>query len=283
MLKQRVLTALILGPLIIWSVLAFEHTALAIEMGLILMLAAWEWARMAGISNQMGRVGYSFFIAGLLLLLAWLMHIRSEWLQPVLYVFSVWWAIAVLIIVRANRKQVSIIERFTPGLIVQNLLAGCLVLGGAFIAVVGMHRLTGDGSVTAKYILSLLILIWAADSAAYFTGKAFGKHKLAINVSPGKTWEGVAGAMLATVFIAYIIGVYLGQTSPASYYFIGIALISVCFSIVGDLMVSLFKRRAGVKDSSHLLPGHGGILDRIDSLMSSAPVFLLGLLVAGVK
>lgn len=280
MLKQRVLTALILGPLIIWSVLAFEHSALAIEMGLILMLAAWEWARMSGINNQMGRVGYSFFIAGLLLLLAWVMHIRSEWLQPVLYVFSLWWTIAVLIIVRANRKQVSIVERFTPGLIVQNLLAGSLILSGAFIAVVAMHQFEEYGAV---YILILLVLIWIADSAAYFTGKAFGKHKLAANVSPGKTWEGVAGGLLGSAIAAYIISIYLDLESAVSFQFIIIAIFAVVFSIVGDLIESLYKRRAGIKDSSQLLPGHGGILDRIDSLMSSAPIFLLGLLVAGVK
>lgn len=280
MLKQRVITALILGPFIIWSVLTFSHAALAIEMGIILVLAAWEWAKLSGIQNQFGRVGYGIFVAGTLLLSAWLMHAHTVQLEVILYAAAVWWCLALLLIILANRTKVSAVASFSNLAILGNLLFGVVVLFGAFVSIVGVHRFEEYG---ARYILLLLILIWAADSSAYFAGKAFGKHKLAANVSPGKTWEGVAGGVLATAIVAYIISVYLQLENPFNFYFVTIAIITVGFSIVGDLIESLFKRRAGVKDSSQLLPGHGGVLDRIDSLLSAAPLFLLGLLMVGIK
>lgn len=280
MLKQRVLTALVLGPFIIWSILTFSHLALAIEMGLIVMLAGWEWARLAGIRNQLGRVSYAFVIAGCLLLVAWVLHINASLLQMMLYVAVVWWVVAILLIVFFNKKEIVAIESFRANTILINLVVGIIILTGAFVSVIGLHRAESYG---ATYILVLFILIWAADSFAYFTGKAFGRHKLAVNVSPGKSWEGVAGGIVGTVIAAYIISIYLDLERPLNWYFVVITIITVSFSIVGDLIVSLFKRRAGVKDSSHLLPGHGGILDRIDSLMSASPVFLLCMLAAGVK
>ncbi|MGD8926429.1 MAG: phosphatidate cytidylyltransferase [Thioalkalispiraceae bacterium] len=281
MLKKRVLTALILGPLIIWSVLALPHPAIAIEMGLILIIAAWEWARLSGVNNQIGRVGYALFVAAILLLLAWLMHYDLSWMTIVLYVVCGWWIVMLILIISANKKAVSVISHFNLHSISMNMLAGLFILSGAFVAVVGMHQHFEPNG--AYYILMLLILIWIADSSAYFVGKAFGKHKLAVNVSPGKTWEGVIGGVVATLIAALIIDNYLALEIPQSIYFILIVFVSIIFSIVGDLAESLFKRRAGVKDSSQLLPGHGGILDRIDSLMSAAPVFLTGLLMAGIK
>ena len=151
------------------------------------------------------------------------------------------------------------------------------MVSGAFIAMTGLHQASRFGYV---FILILLAIIWIADSAAYFSGKAFGKHKLAMHVSPGKTWEGVMGATLAVLVTAFVIARYMDYTPENTLAFMLIALTTMIISIVGDLLESLFKRRAGVKDSSHLLPGHGGILDRIDSLVAAAPVFLLGLMLA---
>ena len=280
MLKQRVITALILAPLIVLSVLFFSHMALAIEMGLILMLAGWEWARLAGIHKQSGRLVYAFVIGGLLLSLTWLMHSNLNSLKPILYFTSAWWLVAAILIIVANSRKITVTNNISLLAMSVNLLVGVLILCGAFVSIIAIHRFAPDGSI---YILILFLLIWSADIAAYFSGKAFGRHKLAANVSPGKTWEGVAGGMLATGVVAYIIGVYLKLDSTLIFYFVIIAIVSIAFSIVGDLLESLFKRRAGVKDSSQLLPGHGGILDRIDSLLAAAPLFLLGLLLVGIK
>lgn len=278
MLKQRILTAVILGPLILWSVVVFSHRALAIEIGLILTIAAWEWARLSGVMQQLARVAYSVFMALAMLALTLLMHTHSEFLQIILWIVALWWLIALVIIAVENQhpqKQ----QPITTNRLVANLLAGMVILLGAYLALVGLHQAPRYGYV---FILILLAFIWIADSAAYFSGKAFGKHKLAANVSPGKTWEGVMGALVATVAATFIISYALQYTASKSVVFMLIAVITVSISIVGDLLESLFKRRVGVKDSSQLLPGHGGILDRIDSLVAAAPIFLLGLMLARI-
>jgi phosphatidate cytidylyltransferase len=129
----------------------------------------------------------------------------------------------------------------------------------------------------AGYVLFLLIMIAAADTGAYFSGRLWGRHKLAPQISPGKTWEGVLGAIAATLVIA-LSGALWFQVEPLYWMmFVGICLLTVLFSIIGDLFESMIKRQKGVKDSGNLLPGHGGVLDRIDSLTAAAPLFLLGL------
>ncbi len=280
MLKQRILTAVVVGPLILWSVVAFSHRALAIELGAILALAAWEWARLSGITNQFARIIYSVVICGVFWLLTWVLHRHIEYLQLVLYAACLWWLIAFILVVLFDRRGWHTQRAMSPINKFVNLVIGLIILAGAFVSITGLHQSADYGYV---YILLLLAIIWVADSAAYFAGKAFGRHKLAPNVSPGKTWEGVAGAVLACTLLAIGITQFLEFEYTTSFNFVIVALITMFISIVGDLLVSLFKRRAGVKDSSRLLPGHGGILDRIDSLLAAAPLFLLGLLSAGIK
>jgi phosphatidate cytidylyltransferase len=280
MLRLRVITALILAPLIIWSVLAFSHRALAIELGLILAVAGWEWAKLSGLQNNLARIAFGGLMLIILTLMTVLLHDSMAWLPYILYCNLVWWAIALLLVLRFRLTPAQLPLRFGAMAIVFNLAAGILIISGAFVALIGLHRLPEYGR---YYILILLLLIWIADIAAYFTGKKFGKHKLAPYVSPGKTWEGVIGAAIAVIIAALIIGKLL-QYPPASLIvFTVLTLITIAFSILGDLTESLFKRRVGIKDSSRLLPGHGGILDRIDSLMAAAPVFMLGLMQAGIK
>ena len=123
----------------------------------------------------------------------------------------------------------------------------------------------------------MILTIWFADSGAYFAGRALGKNKLIPNVSPGKTWEGVAGAIVVTLIVAVVSLDLLNIPSSHFSIFILITFVTVVYSIVGDLSESIFKRMANIKDSGSLLPGHGGMLDRIDSLMSGFPVFFAGL------
>jgi len=280
MLKLRVITALILAPLIIWSVLAFSHRALAIEFALVLSVAAWEWARLAGLKSHFACIGFAVAMLLLMVLMTWLLHDSMHWLPWILYGNLVCWVIGFVLVVTFRMTPEHLPVRFNGFDIVLNLLAGIFIIGGAFVALTGLHEISDYG---AYYILILLLLIWIADIAAYFTGKKFGKHKLAPYVSPGKTWEGVAGAAIAVLVAAVIIGTFLHFPSPKLVMFALLVLITIALSILGDLTESLFKRRAGMKDSSRLLPGHGGVLDRIDSLMAAAPVFLLGLMQAGIK
>lgn len=280
MLRLRVITALILAPLIIWSVLAFSHTALAIELGLILTVAAWEWARLSGLSNHAARIAYAALMLLVMALITWLLHDSMFWLPYILYCNLLWWLVSLVMVLQFRQSPAQLPVRFDGVDIVLNLIAGVFVIGGAFVALVGLHESPEYG---AYYILILFLIIWIADIAAYFAGKKFGKHKLAPYVSPGKTWEGVTGAAIAVILAAFVIGWILHLQLIQLLLFAGLVLVTTGFSILGDLTESLFKRRVGIKDSSQLIPGHGGLLDRIDSLMAAAPVFLLGLMQAGIK
>ncbi len=280
MLKQRIITALVLGPLVIWSVLSFPHPAIAIEMAVILCIGAWEWARLSGITSQIGRVGFALFNGGVFAGIAVLMHYDQSFLIPALYLAGIFWLFALVMVIYFNRKKITPLNNTSSLIKIFTLIFGSGILAGSFLSIVALHR---DASYGSIYILALLILIWAADSCAYFAGKAFGKHKLAVNVSPGKSWEGVIGGLAGTIIAAYLFSLYLDISATNILKFIFIALITIGFSIVGDLTESLFKRRAGIKDSSQILPGHGGIMDRIDSLVAAAPIFILGLIILGVK
>lgn len=277
MLKLRVLTALLLGPFIIWSVLAFSHRALSIELAIIMIIGAWEWARISGLTEQRQRIGYAIIVGLILFSASFLMHKYPGLLSVVIFACVIWWCFCMLWLIQVERNGLMIRDRLSPRVRNVNLLIGIVILLGAFMAMTGLHQTEQYG---AKYIFILLILIWAADSTAYFTGKAFGRHKLAPTISPGKSWEGVWGALIGTVTVSALIAWYLKFNTGEIVTFVIIALISIIFSVVGDLFESLFKRHAKIKDSSHILPGHGGILDRIDSLVAAAPVFFFGLSVA---
>ena len=160
------------------------------------------------------------------------------------------------------------------------LALGLLLLTAAWQALVSLHQLTDIGP---QLTLGLLILIWIADSAAYFTGKAFGRRKLAPVLSPGKTLEGMAGALLAAaLWGVFMLVMLFSSTSSVIVVALLLSLLTAVVSVAGDLFESLVKRRADKKDSGHLLPGHGGIWDRIDSLIASAPVFVAGLYLSGI-
>ena len=143
-----------------------------------------------------------------------------------------------------------------------------------WLALVVLHSRPDQGP---HWVLFLLVLVWVADSGAFFAGRQFGRTKLAPKVSPGKTWEGVFGALIACALFAFGYARFLELQGLALTGFILISLVTVLFSVAGDLLESLLKRQHGVKDSGTLIPGHGGILDRIDSLFAAAPIFLFGL------
>ena len=164
-------------------------------------------------------------------------------------------------------KNINLTSSFSKTII------GIVILIPAWLSLVLIH-LSSSG---VSLMLFLFFLIWLADSAAYFSGRRFGSKKLANNVSPGKTWEGVYGALTMSLLFGASYAFYTDMKFMVAVNFILLTLFTASFSILGDLVESMFKRMAGIKDSSNILPGHGGVLDRIDSLTSAAPVFFAGL------
>ncbi|MFC1333593.1 MAG: phosphatidate cytidylyltransferase [gamma proteobacterium symbiont of Clathrolucina costata] len=270
MLKQRVITALILAPLVVAAVLLLPNHYLALIVALVVSVGGWEWARLSGIETSFLQIVYS---GSLVLCLAALYYLLpSAWVPGVMLFSVAWWLLVVWRLTRYHADQQHsdrLLKRATEGFI---------VLLPAGLALVSIHRIptTGPG-----LLLFVLILIWSADIGAYFAGHCWGKHKLASQVSPGKTREGVYGAMASAMLCAVFLSFWLDGSLGQSLLIVLLCLITMLASVVGDLFESLIKRLQGVKDSGQLLPGHGGMLDRIDSLTAAAPVFLFGLILLG--
>ncbi len=270
-LKQRVLSALILAPLVLASVLLLPTLWFALVLGLFLLLAAEEWARFVGFVHVGGYLGFIAMIAALLGGLGLLMHAGVS-LLPLLYLAVAGWLWVLFGLVRT--REVSVVEGFRPS----TALAGLWVLPMAWLGMVWLHQ-----AERGPYLLIvLLLLIWSADIGAYFAGRRWGKRKLAPCISPGKTWAGVYGAFAGAAVWALLAGGLLGFSWMSLPFFLLLCLLVVAASIVGDLYESKLKRQCGVKDSGILLPGHGGVMDRIDSLTAAAPLFAAGMAWFGV-
>lgn len=268
MLKQRIITALILLPIALCGFFLLEGSAFALFIGLVVSLGAWEWARLAGFEAQPARVAYAVAVA----LLLFLMHLVPGVAPWVLGAAVLWWGLATFLVLTYPRTS----EQWSGA--VPKLLIGLLILLPAWQGLVFIKQLPlGNG-----LIMAVMVLVWGADIGAYFSGKAFGKRKLAPQVSPGKSWEGVYGGLALSLVITVVVGLVrdwsFGQTLLG---LLGAAIV-VFISVVGDLTESMFKRQSGIKDSSNLLPGHGGVLDRIDSLTAAIPVFAVLLWMAAL-
>ncbi|HYW75023.1 MAG TPA: phosphatidate cytidylyltransferase [Gammaproteobacteria bacterium] len=259
MLRTRILAAAVMLPAaVVWVWLAPFWLFSAIA-ALILLAAAWEWSALAGLRQAPQRLAY---LAGLLVLMAlcWWGIQSSYSFLPLFGFFSAFWLFVLFTLGRAGLWNSCVIF----------LLQGVMVLVPAFLALLVLKRIHGGTSL----VFTLFAVVWSADIGAYFAGRAAGRHKLSPRVSPGKTWEGFLGG----VVLAAIAGAIASPWSPASIYLlVPLAVITAAVSVVGDLAESQLKRFAGAKDSGRLIPGHGGILDRIDSLCAALPVFVLGI------
>lgn len=270
MLMTRVLTALILAPLMLAGIYWLPETGFAAFIGAIVVLGAWEWANLAGYQRLTTRLGMAVSTAAMLLLLWWV-QTRTDltWLQLTLGSL-LWWLFALALVVRYPASQHWIRRR--PA----RLLMALPVLLPLWL---GLNVLKGQPN--ANVVLTwLMLLVWGADIGAYFAGRAFGQRKLAPSVSPGKTWAGVYGGMAASVVLSAVMAlVFLPALTPVQWLLLLVlSALVVAISVLGDLFESLLKRYRGIKDSSGLLPGHGGILDRIDSLCAATPMFCVLLL-----
>lgn len=266
MLKQRIITALILAPLAIWGIWSLASDTLAMILAVIFTMGAWEWSRLVGIDCHLGRIGYSALFPISFYFFYPLLE-QSNWLQFVLVLAIMWWTMALMSVMTFPRSAT-----LWQGSAVARAIAGLFVLIPAWAALVMLHTNYGPG-----YFILLALIIWGADSGAYFAGRAFGKRKLAPKVSPGKSWEGVIGGLLTAVAVTAVATYWLVPVGGYSAFFM-LAVAVVFISVLGDLTESLFKRVMDLKDSGGILPGHGGVLDRIDSLTAAAPLFTLGLL-----
>ncbi|MBY4675648.1 phosphatidate cytidylyltransferase [Marinobacterium arenosum] len=263
MLKKRLLTALVLAPLVLWSLFYLSLEQLLVLVDLVLLLAAWEWSALAGLGRRLYRLGY---VASHAVLLA-VMHAQIDRVpSPGLFVAPlILWAVALWWVVRYPAAG---LWRYTP----VRGAAGYLVLLPCWFAfvVVKSHPWAD------QLLLLLVLLVWGADIGAYFAGKNFGRTKLA-RVSPGKTREGVYGGLLTCLLIALGSAYWLELPLLAAVYLLLLALMTGLISVLGDLFESMLKRHCGLKDSGRLLPGHGGVMDRIDSLTAAAPLFAIGI------
>ena len=267
MLKQRVMTALVLLPVALGGFFLLDGAAFALFIAMVIGLGAWEWARLAGFAGQLQRVAYAA-VVGLLLLGLYHLPRLVPW---VLALGIFWWGLATLLVLNYPASS-----RYWAGAPAR-LSIGLLILLPAWQGLV----LFKQWPLANGLILAVMVLVWAADIGAYFAGKAFGKRKLAPRVSPGKSWEGLLGGLLASLLLTLLVGLYRGWGGGALLLALVGATLVVLISVVGDLTESMFKRQSGIKDSSNLLPGHGGVLDRIDSLTAAVPVFAGLLWLAG--
>jgi phosphatidate cytidylyltransferase len=258
-LRKRVLTAVVLAAALLTILLALPPVATIVALTALLLAGAWEWSAFLRLSSVTHRLPYVVLVA-LLLPLAWRVSADPGGRDLILLAAVLWWLTAFLWIALAPRR----VSVWAAG------LAGVLALVPSWLALVWLRLAPPDG----QWVLFALLLVWVADIGAFFFGRRFGRIRLAPEVSPGKTWEGVLGGMALSALVA---------TGGSAWFhvplavFVPLCLATVAFSVVGDLTESLLKRFAGMKDSGTLFPGHGGVMDRIDSLTGAAPVLLLGL------
>ncbi len=273
MLWQRVITALVLVPPVLFGLIYGETLWVAMVTGIIIAVGAKEWSSLAKLNKPYQYLSYITFVI-LCLLGTYLIH-EQQLAMLVIYTGAGWWLMASGLIIKAEQSG-HLPEINRP----VKIIVGILTLVPSWLGLVVMHG--GALAVDRFMLIFLFILIWSADIFGYFCGKKWGKNKIAPLVSPGKTWQGAAGAMVGCALISICFSINKQFQLSESIIFLLICLVTVIVSIIGDLMESLLKRHANVKDSGTLLPGHGGVLDRIDSFTAASPVFLALIVLSGV-
>ena len=315
MLKERIITALILSLLIISSLFLFTPVWFLIIFSIFILTGIWEWIDLCGVNNKVKYLLYFFNLIFISIILSeYLTLVYSGQINEtlsnqtsyvlhdnlnILYFLFVLWFISLIFWFLVAPIQIIFYQIRKKNLLPKsplfNSLVGIFLLWGFWSITAVMISGGLVGSVAYKYIIILpLLIVWGADIAAYFVGKKIGKRLLASNISPGKTWEGVMGGLIVgtsiTLFLVYLLREIQHSLIINNPFFnllniitfkelLLLAFVTIIFSILGDLYVSIMKREAGKKDSGKLFPGHGGVLDRIDSLMSAFVVYIFFLII----
>ncbi|GAA0557284.1 MULTISPECIES: phosphatidate cytidylyltransferase [Rheinheimera] len=278
MFKQRVITALILAPLALMAVFYLPLAGFALFISAAFLLGAWEWSGLCGLASKAMRWVYVMLTAIILALLYWQWPAPLHWpveqnvlLSTLLLAGIGWWVLAIVLVLTYPKSQ-----KLWAGSDWGKALMGWLTLVPAWVAVLFIRSTDYAASnfTGAWLIFCLLALVWAADIGGYIVGKPFGKHKLLPKVSPGKTVEGMLGGLALVAIVVTIVAWLQDWPAQTGIWYVSALLLTV-LSVFGDLTESMFKRVAGKKDSGAFLPGHGGILDRIDSLTATAPLFAI--------
>ena len=276
MLKQRVITGLVLAAIVLEMLFAASAVYFPWFVGGVVLIAAWEWANLSGFGRLWQRSAYALVIAIALLSAARFVGFSASSqiaynlasAQQLLILGCGWWALALLLV--QGYPSSAILWGHT----LTRLLMGLLVLVPTWLALT-LVRFQPEG---AWLVLMMTAIVATADIGGYFAGRRFGKRKLAPAVSPGKTLEGFVGGLLSNIVLAFLIACF---SDIGIWLLLAIVVPTSLFSVLGDLLESMVKRHADVKDSGNILPGHGGILDRVDSITAAAPVFALALIASG--
>jgi len=265
MLKTRIITAVVLLVLFAAALIFASADVFALILGFVVAASAWEWSRLCGIRNEALQTTFAALV-GLASLVVMYFPYSEEWLRWIgLLAFLFWASVPVLFYLRPKMPSID-----QP--------AASLLVAGVFLFIVSalaMQNLRSFvPSASTAFLFYVMSIVWLMDIGAYFSGRRFGKNKLAPAISPGKTWEGVFGGLLVVIVVLMLV-MFLSPWADGNQFKLFVAtLVAAAASVVGDLYESRVKRAADMKDSSQMLPGHGGVLDRIDGVLAAVPVFL---------
>ena len=273
MTKTRVLAALVLTPIAIAAMLWLPTPWLMAAAAVLFLAGLWEWFKLADVEDTLARTVLLVANLALMVAIVWASRLPGGGLSWVLFKLAtmigvIWWLLAGLWL-----KRYAFASDHDTHARIFKLAAGTLAIVPAWCAAAWIH---GESTTGHRWLFIAVGLVWAADTGAYFVGRHFGKHKLSPRISPNKTVEGLLGGLIAGVTAAVAFAPLAGASVAQLPLVALVAFVAVAFSVVGDLFESLLKRHVGAKDSGHLIPGHGGILDRIDGVIAALPVFVLG-------
>ena len=277
MTRTRLLAALVMAPVAIAAILLLPTEWMMALAAVVFMLGLWEWFDLAEIEDTLARTVLLVAHLALMAALVWASRSSAGFsfvlLELMTVIGVVWWLLALAWLGRYKFAS----DHDTHARVFK-LAAGALATIPAWCALAWIHGGVPDGH---RWLLTALMVVWAADTGAYFSGRRFGKRKLSPNISPNKTVEGLVGGLLLAVVVGVVLSLVAGASVEQLPAVALVSAIAALFSVVGDLFESLLKRHAGVKDSGHQIPGHGGILDRLDGVLAALPAFALGKAVLG--